>query len=83
MSRSKDRARIDAMRRLNPEYRGFRGYELEPTRVGNTPLVAVECSKCGRKRNVPVGLASEQKDGYICQSCQQAESIDQPDGETQ
>ena len=83
MGRSKDRARIDAMRRLNPDYRGFRGYELEPNRVGNTPLVSVSCSNCGRKRNVPVGLASEQGDYYVCRSCQDAETIDQVDGDTQ
>ena len=69
MSRRRDRERVDAMRRLNPDYRGFRGYRSEPNRPGNTPLESVTCSVCGRKRNVPRGVALEQGDSYVCSRC--------------
>ncbi len=69
MSRSKDRERYTTMKRLNPDYKGFRGYDLEPDRPGQTPLQAVTCTVCGRKRNVPLGIAVEQEDRYVCQSC--------------
>ncbi len=71
MSRSKDRERLDTMRRLNPDYRGFRGVAQEPTQPGNTVLQTVTCSVCGRKRNVPLGVAQEQGDNYVCLACQQ------------
>ena len=60
------------MKRLNPEYKGFRGYGQEATEPGNTPLQAVTCSKCGRRRNVAVGIALEQGENYVCLSCQEA-----------
>ena len=69
MSRRKDRERFLANRRQNPDYRGFRGYAGDPSRAGNTPLVAVTCAVCGKKRNVPVGIAEEQGDGYVCMTC--------------
>ena len=61
------------MMRLNPNYKGFRGYDEEPTRRGNTPMEAITCTRCGRKRNVPLGVALEEKDNYICLSCQEGE----------
>lgn len=70
MSRRKDRERFLANRRQNPDYKGFRGYDNDPSRAGNTPLVAINCSVCGKKRNVPVGIAEEQGDGYVCMMCQ-------------
>lgn len=69
MSRRKDRERFEAMKRLNPDYRGFRGYTAEPTQPGNTPLQSVVCAICGRRRNVPLGVAMEQKDRFVCQQC--------------
>ena len=69
LSRRRDRERVEAMRRLDPDYRGFRGHGREPTRPGNTPLQAVMCSACGRKRNVPRGVAEEQGDSYVCLRC--------------
>ena len=69
MSRRKDRERILAQKRLNPNYVGFRGYDREPARTGSTPMTSLVCSVCGRKRNVPVGVAQEQGDGFVCSSC--------------
>lgn len=69
MSRRKDRERFLANRRQNPDYRGFRGPASDPARAGNTPLTAVNCSVCGKKRNVPVGIAEEQGEGYVCMTC--------------
>ena len=71
MSRSKDRARYESMKRLNPDYKGFRGYSVEPNRPGQTPTEAVACTLCHRKRNVPVGTALEQGKGFVCQSCRE------------
>ena len=69
MSRRKDRERLEAMRRLDPDYSGFRGFDREPSRPGRTPLEPVTCSICGRKRNVPRGVAAEQGDRFVCMSC--------------
>ena len=70
MSRRRDREKFLELRRQNPDYKGFRGYENDPSRTGNTPLVAVNCSVCGKKRNVPVGIAEEQGENYVCITCQ-------------
>jgi hypothetical protein len=59
------------MRRLDPDYRGFRGHGSEPSKPGVTPLVAIDCTVCGRKRNVPRGVALEQGDNFICTSCRE------------
>ena len=69
MSRRRDRERVEAMRGLDPDYKGFRGHASEPSRSGNAPLEAVTCSVCGRKRNVPRGVAIAQGDGYVCSRC--------------
>ena len=70
MSHRKDRERFLALRRQNPDYKGFRGYENDPSKTGNTPLVAVNCSVCGKKRNVAVGIAEEQGEHYVCITCE-------------
>lgn len=70
MSRRKDRERFLKLRHQNPDYRGFRGYENDPSKTGNTPLVAVNCSVCGKKRNVAVGIAEEQGENYVCITCE-------------
>ena len=69
MSRRKDRERHEAMKRLDPDYKGFRGHIREPDRRGNAPLEPVTCSVCGRKRNVPRGIALEQGEAYVCTTC--------------
>ena len=71
MSRRRDRERYEAMKRLDPDYRGFRGHGGEPSKPGNAPLEAVTCSTCGRKRNVPRGVALEQGDGFVCARCRE------------
>ena len=71
MSRRKDRERALAQKRLNPDYPGFRGYEHEPGREGSIPLTMAVCSVCGRRRNVPVVIAQEQGEKFVCISCQQ------------
>ncbi len=72
MSRRKDRERFEAMRRLDPDYRGFRGYQNQPDRPGKAPLRAVKCSVCGYTRNVPLGVALEQGDKYVCARCKES-----------
>ncbi len=69
MSRRRDRERVEAMQGLDPDYKGFRGHGSEPSRSGNAPLEAVTCSVCGRKRNVPRGVAISQGDAYVCSRC--------------
>ena len=75
MSRRKNVERVQTQRRLNPDYKGFRGYGEEPT-PANTPLETVDCTVCGRKRNVPVGIAEEQRDSYVCQTCREDAEAD-------
>ena len=57
------------MKRLDPDYTGFRGFHNEPSRPGKTPLEPATCSICGRKRNVPRGIALEQGDAFVCSQC--------------
>jgi len=57
------------MRRLDPDYKGFRGPGVEPDRRRKAPLEAVVCTVCGRKRNVPRGIALEQGEHYVCSRC--------------
>jgi hypothetical protein len=79
LTRRKDRERFESMKKLNPDYAGFRGHSREPDRPGNTPLQTVTCSVCGRKRNVAVGVAQEQGEAYVCQSCQEAAHREEPE----
>ena len=69
MGRRADRERFEAMKRLDPDYKGFRGRRNEPNRRGKTPLESVTCSVCGRKRNIPRGIALEQGGSYVCSTC--------------
>ena len=70
MSRKKDRQRFLAMKRLNPDYVGFRGYD-SPAQTSGPPLEKVTCSICGRIRNVPVGVAAEHANDYVCSTCKE------------
>ena len=72
MSRRKDRERFLAMRRLNPDYLGFRGHS-SPAQTSEPPLEKVTCSSCSRSRNVPVGVAAERRDNYVCTTCEEAQ----------
>ena len=69
MSRRKDRERFEAMRALDPDYSGFRGHATEPSKPGKVPLEPATCSVCGRKRNVPRGVAAAQGDAFVCSAC--------------
>ena len=71
MSRRKDRERFMAMKQLNPDYVGFRGYGQDSTSSSEPPLEKVTCSRCGRTRNVPVGVAADHQDDYVCATCQE------------
>ena len=85
MSRRKDRERFDALKRLNPDYQGFRGYGEAASGSGSVPLETTVCSICGRRRNVAVGLALEEGESYVCLSCrEEQEALDaQDDGVTE
>ena len=69
MSHKKDQKRYETMKRLNPDYQGFRGHATEPNQPGQSPLQGVTCAVCGRKRNVPLGVAMQQGERYVCQNC--------------
>ncbi|MDO8750131.1 MAG: hypothetical protein Q7K03_03160 [Dehalococcoidia bacterium] len=69
MSHKKDQKRYETMKRLNPDYQGFRGHATEPDQPGQSPLQGVTCAVCGRKRNVPLGVAMQQGERYVCQNC--------------
>jgi len=76
MSRARDRRRHEAMTRLDPDYKGFRGFGSEPSRRGKTPLEPATCTVCGRTRNVARGVALEQGDDYVCSRCTEAGATD-------
>ena len=77
MSRRKDRERFGAMKRLNPDYQGFRGYGEAASGSASVPLETAVCSICGRRRNVAVGVALEEGESYVCLSCrEEQEALD-------
>ena len=77
MSRRKDRDRFEAMKRLNPDYQGFRGYGEAASGSGSVPLETATCSICGRRRNVAIGVALEEGESYVCLSCrEEQEALD-------
>jgi hypothetical protein len=80
MSRRKDRERFLQKKQLNPEYKGFRGGAGGGVGA-DAPLETVTCSKCGRRRNVAVGIALEQGESYICLSCREEQGEVIPTGE--
>ena len=75
MSRLKDRERFEAMQRLDTDYLGFRGYAQEPGQ-DIIPLKLMNCTVCGRTRNVPLENAVEQRDGYVCSSCRKEQGME-------
>jgi hypothetical protein len=77
MSRRKDQERFDRLKQQNPDYVGFRGAGT----VTPKPQVALEsatCSVCNRKRNVPSDSLPEDRDSYVCASCQGSEAAATP-----
>ena len=67
------------MKGLDPDYMGFRGSRNEPTTPGRTPLEPVTCTVCGRKRNVPRGVALAQGDAFVCSSCREEGRAPEPE----
>ncbi len=60
----KDRERFAAIKRLYPAYKGYRGPQPKPE--PKPELKTIACTRCGRKRNVP--LETEEK-GFVCEAC--------------
>ena len=84
LSRRKDRERYLAIKNTDPDYKGFRGPGQESSSGDDASTQAIDCTVCGRKRNVTVAVAAEQADRYICLSCreaseQEAEPVDAED----
>jgi len=79
LSRRKDRERFTTMKQLNPDYVGFRGYGQDSTSSSEPPLEKVTCSRCGRTRNVPVGVAVDHQDDYVCATCQEELGEESPE----
>ena len=75
MGRRRDLERYEKMKRLNPDYKGFRGHQNEPDQPGKTPLESVTWRICGRKRNVAVGIALEQGSSYVCVRCSDEDKV--------
>ena len=74
----RDRERFAAMKKLDPDYKGFRGHDKEPSVPGNMDMVPIVCSSCKRKRNVPVGVAQGAGEEYLCAACIEKESDNSP-----
>lgn len=62
------------MKQANPDYTGFRGYASDSSPANETVLDKVTCSSCGRTRNIPSGIATEQQGNYVCATCQETEN---------
>jgi hypothetical protein len=77
MSRRKDRERFLQMIQLNPDYKGFRG-GMGGAGV-DAPLETIICSICGRRRNVAIGIALEQRESYVCLSCREESGDSTPE----
>ena len=72
MSRRKDRERYLAIKNTDPDYKGFRGPGQEFGSGDDASMQAIDCTVCGRKRNVTAEVAAEQADSYVCLSCREA-----------
>jgi hypothetical protein len=67
------------MKQRNPDYTGFRGYAAESTAPDQKSLEKVTCSVCGRVRNIPLGVAAQHKDDYVCATCQEEMEREAPE----
>jgi hypothetical protein len=61
-----------AIKNTDPNYKGFRGPDQESSSAADAPMQAIDCTVCGRKRNVTAEVAAEQADNYVCLSCLEA-----------
>ncbi|PKB80794.1 MAG: hypothetical protein BZY88_08080 [SAR202 cluster bacterium Io17-Chloro-G9] len=73
MSRRKDQERFRRLKEANPGYAGFRGVDTVTAKEAPS-LESVECSVCGRRRNVPADSLPEDRNDYVCLRCQEAQS---------
>lgn len=71
MSRRKDRERYLRLKQQDAAYTGFRGLEVKAAPPSPPVLESVVCSVCHRKRNVPAASLPDDRDSYICLSCQE------------
>ena len=69
MSRRKDQERVRRLKQQNPDYVGFRGVRTEATPP--PALESVECSVCGRRRNVPTESLPSDRSTYMCLRCRE------------
>ena len=69
MSRRKDLERYQRLKDANPDYSGFRGASTSSA-LPAPQLETVVCSQCHRRRNVPVDTVPEDRDSFVCRSCQ-------------
>ena len=83
MSKRKDRERFLAMKNQDPDYQGFRGSGEDTSTAQTTPLQAITCTVCGRRRNVSAEIAMEQADNYVCMSCQEQAKTESPEEATE
>lgn len=64
MSKRKDREKFERIKRLYPEYQGYKGPRI------NSPsppeLKSLVCTRCGRRRNVSLDVPEE---GFVCVRC--------------
>ena len=74
MSRRKDLERYRRLKEQNPDYLGFRGANTTVARPAPA-LESVECSVCGRRRNVPVDTLPADRSVYVCLRCQENPSV--------
>ena len=69
MSRRKDLERFLRLKQDNPGYQGFRGGSTV-TEKPPPALESVVCSVCDRKRNVASDTIPEDRDNFVCMTCQ-------------
>lgn len=64
MSKRKDRDRVLRRQRLDPGYKGFRGFDARPP--SKPSLRALICTVCGRKKYAEEDVPEE---AFVCKSC--------------
>jgi DNA-directed RNA polymerase subunit RPC12/RpoP len=71
MSKRKDRERFTALKESNPYYQGFRGQGADIAGPSPEALTTLNCTVCGRRRNVTQEIARTEGDSYVCLSCRE------------